>query len=89
MLERQLGFEAPAASYSAEIVMPETTRTTTEDDIGRAGRMLLNLISPVPSSRDDLLRLSGLPPFIALAALSELEIAGRIEAVDGGAYVTA
>ena len=89
VLERQLGFEAPAASYSPDIVMPETTRTATEDDIGRAGRTLLNLISPVPSSRDDLLRLSGLPPFIALAALSELEIAGRIEAVDGGAYVTA
>lgn len=60
-----------------------------EDDIGKAGRMLLKLISPVPTSRDTLLRLSGLPPFVALSALSELEIAGRIAAVDGGAYVLA
>jgi DNA processing protein len=60
-----------------------------EGDIGKAGRTLLKLISPVPTSRDELLRLSNLPPFVALSALSELEIAGRITAVDGGAYVLA
>ena len=88
VLDRQFGFDAPSEAYMPDIVLPTPARTS-DDDIGRAGRTLLALISPVPSSRDDLLRLSGLPPVIALAALSELEVAGRIEAVDGGGYVTA
>ncbi|MBW8734449.1 MAG: DNA-protecting protein DprA [Asticcacaulis sp.] len=84
-LENQFGLSLPATAD--EPAPPEPRRF--EDDIGKAGRTLLKLISPVPTSRDTLLRLSGLPPFVALSALSELEIAGRISAVDGGAYVLA
>ncbi len=87
VLEAQLGFDAPPATYSERAA--SFVPTVSDDDIGQAGRTLLRLVSPVATSRDDLLRLSGLPPFIALAALSELEIAGRITAVDGGGYVTA
>ncbi len=81
-LQNQFGISVVPTTGEAP---PEPQRF--EDDIGKAGRALLKLISPVPTSRDELLRLSGLPPFVALSALSELEIAGRISAVDGGAYV--
>ncbi len=83
-LETPFGLALPPTTGD---IPPEPRRL--EGDIGQAGRTLLKLISPVPTSRDELLRLSGLPPFVALSALSELEIAGRISAVDGGAYVLA
>lgn len=83
-LQNQFGLSVPASTGD----IPAEPRRF-EDDIGKAGRTLLKLISPVPTSRDELLRLSNLPPFVALSALSELEIAGRITAVEGGAYVLA
>jgi DNA processing protein len=83
-LQSQFGLALPPTTGE----IPQEPRRF-EDDIGKAGRTLLKLMSPVPTSRDELLRLSGLPPFVALSALSELEIAGRITAVDGGAYVLA
>jgi DNA processing protein len=90
-LEIQMGFDAPATLYRADFPEPSASLTGNdiEADISQAGKILLGLISPVPTSRDDLLRLSGFAPFVALAALSELEIAGRIEAGDGGTYVRA
>jgi DNA processing protein len=89
-LEAQMGFDSPAPVYRPDF--PEATAAsagTVETDISQAGKMLLGLVSPVPTSRDDLLRLSGFPPYVALAALSELEIAGRIEAGGDGTYVRA
>jgi DNA processing protein len=89
VLEAQMGFDAPPVTYQVDSRPPLPSGQSLEIDISAAGRTLLGLISPTPTGRDDLLRLSGIPPFIALAALSELEIAGLIEAGDGGAYVRA
>ncbi|UDF04565.1 DNA-processing protein DprA [Asticcacaulis sp. AND118] len=48
---------------------------------------LLSLISPVPTPREDLLRLSGAPAHVGLAALGELEIAGLIVTTSDGQYI--
>ncbi len=88
-LEAQMGFDAPPVAYRADAPPVLPIGQSLEVDISAAGRTLLGLISPTPASRDELLRLSGIPPFIALAALSELEIAGLIDAGDGGTYVRA
>lgn len=50
---------------------------------------LLSLISPVPTPREDLLRLSGAPAHVGLAALGELEIAGLIVTTSDGQYIRA
>ncbi len=88
-LENQMGFDAPPIRYRADFpeIPVSFSGRDIENDISQAGKVLLGLISPTPTSREDLLRLSGFAPFVALAALSELEIAGLIEAGDGGAYV--
>lgn len=84
-LDVQIGFSAPASPFDHSRPLSGDI----EADIGKAAKALLQLISPVPMSRDELVRLSGYPAFIALSALSELEIAGRIDAVPGGAYIRA
>ncbi len=76
--EPLLPFEPPAAFESPS-----------EDDIAGLSRRLAGLLSPVPVHRDDLARLAGAPVFAVLGALSELEISGRAEALDGGYYVSA
>jgi DNA processing protein len=43
------------------------------------------LLSPTPVSRDEVIRATGLPAAQVLAALAELELAGRIEFSPGGA----
>lgn len=82
-LDTQMGFDAPPAHFEHD----SPPAGIVEADIAKAGKVLLQLISPVPSGRDDLIRLSGFPAFIALSALSELEIAGLIDSVPGGGYV--
>ena len=77
------GFEAPPASYAAA-----PTGNGLEGDIARASRVLAELLGPTPVHRDELVRLSGMPVFAALSALSELEIAGRAETLDGGYYIS-
>lgn len=81
VLESQMGFSAPQSVYQPF----ESPPAMPEDDIERVAQRLLALVSDTPAHRDDLLRLCGAPSWIGLAALSELEIAGRIQQ-DGGFY---
>jgi DNA processing protein len=62
------------------------TLPQSEDDIARASHKLLDLVGETPVHRDDLLRLCGAQTWIGLAALSELEVAGRIIAGESGFY---
>ncbi len=57
----------------------------TEAAIAVAGKTLKGLIGATPVHRDEVLRLSGAAPSVALAALTELEIAGVIDH-SGGYY---
>jgi len=86
VLDGLLGFSMPALSPHS-FAPPPAPRAITigdaEDDIAAACRRLRAAITATPVSRDDLLRLSGAPAHLALVALSELEIAGVIEASDG------
>jgi len=86
VLDGQLGFSMPQLSpQSFPPTHPQAAMTIVdaEDDIAAACRRLRAAITAMPVSRDDLLRLSGTAPHLALVALSELEIAGVIEASDG------
>jgi len=91
VLDGQLGFSMPPVNPNAfdpVATAPMTSSLAAEDDIAAACRRLRDAITATPVSRDDLLRLSGAPSHIALVALSELEIAGVIEA-HGGLYTRA
>ncbi len=91
VLDGQLGFSMPPVSPNAFDPAPPaaiTSHVPAEDDIAAACRRLRAAITATPVSRDDLLRLSGAPSHIALVALSELEIAGVIDA-QGGLYTKA
>ncbi len=86
VLDGQLGFSMPELTPQNLAPPPAATATIAaqaEDDIAVVCRRLRAAITATPVSRDDLLRLSGAPANIALVALSELEIAGVIEASDG------
>ena len=86
VLEAQMGFNAPEAPEPT-ISLPEiAAQPQNEDDIARISRKLLDLASETPVHRDDLLRLCGAQTWIGLAALSELEIAGRLTTSEGGFY---
>ena len=80
MLESPFGVRAPEADYQPFAAGPDL-----EAGIARAAGVLTELIGETPAHRDDLLRLCGAAAFIGLAALSELEIAGRVRQ-DGGFY---
>lgn len=68
----------------------ESGRDGYEDDADESGatdavrERVAALLSPSPISRDELVRLSGAPARIVLAALVELELAGRCEIDPGG-----
>jgi len=49
-----------------------------------ARRRIAELLSPTPTSRDELARLAGVPPPVAFAALVELSLAGRARLLPGG-----
>ena len=86
VLDGQLGFSMPQLSPQSFAATPPQAAMTivdAEDDIAAACRRLRAAITATPVSRDDLLRLSGAAPHLALVALSELEIAGVIEVSDG------
>ncbi len=85
------GLDEPPADFAPPAApRPDSgPDSSIEDRIVKAARQLLASISPVPVHRDDLIRLTGEPAFIVLAALTELEISGRIDALDGGFYVSA
>lgn len=85
MGEAATGFDAPyfGGFHAAPAANSMPSPAPTEDDIERAVKTLRALIATTPVARDDLLRLSGVPAPAALAALSELEIAGVVEVSDG------
>ncbi|MFT4077043.1 MAG: DNA-processing protein DprA [Asticcacaulis sp.] len=82
VLEGQMGCHAPE-SLPAPVTF---SKPQDEDDLASVSRRLLDLVSETPMHRDDLLRLSNAPAWMGLAALSELEITGRLMAEDGGYY---
>lgn len=84
VLEAQMGFSAPENVATTKFTSLPGPRE--EDDIATISRRLSDLVSETPIHRDDLLRLSGSPTWMGLAALSELEITGRLTASDGGYY---
>lgn len=45
---------------------------------------ILTLLSPAPLSEDDVIRTAGAPPMQVIAALAELDMAGRIDRQPGG-----
>ncbi|MDE2005959.1 MAG: DNA-protecting protein DprA, partial [Rhodospirillales bacterium] len=69
---------APIPLFERAEPVPPPQATPSE-----AGARLLALLSPDPTKVDDLLRRCQLPPSAALAALLELELAGRIETLPG------
>lgn len=83
VLDSQLGFEAPPSPRFAPAGTPDPNA---EAHIAKVSRQLLGLISQTPIHRDELLRLTGAPTWIALASLSELEIAGVVQGHEGGTY---
>lgn len=56
-----------------------------DKDVDSARPTLLELLSPSPTQRDELIRQSGLPTAVCSAALLELELAGQITSLPGGA----
>lgn len=75
----------------AEMLEPEAPYTqaefnwdAAEDDITKAQSALRPLLSPTPTSRDDIIRLSGLSTSIAVAALLEMELMGDINVEPDG-----
>jgi len=68
------GIAEPAETY----VDDETNWSDLEHDIEKAHTVLLELCSPTPTPRDEIVRQSGLPYPVVAAALMELELAGNI-----------
>jgi DNA processing protein len=56
-------------------------------DVDAVREHLARLLSPTPVSRDELVRATGAPVSVVLAALTELALAGRAELLPGG-FVT-
>lgn len=56
----------------------------TDADVDRMREQVAALLSPTPVSRDELVRATGAPAPIVLAALTELALAGRAELLAGG-----
>jgi len=56
---------------------PEFDWQGAQSDIDKARGVIAGLLSPTPTSRDEIIRLSGFPVPIAGAALLELELSGE------------
>ena len=78
VLEGFRGFEAPPAPEFRPEPLAEREADALRERIAA-------LLSPTPASRDELIRASGAPAAHVLAALAELELAGRLEFTAGGA----
>jgi len=61
---------------SGHYVQPEFDWDSAQQDINKAREHLLNLLSPTPTPRDEIIRLSGYSVAIATAALLEMELNG-------------
>ena len=70
---RALDLEEPSKPFSS--VAFDASRA--EAEIMKAKTRVLELLSPTPTSRDDIIRASGLPIPIITAALLEMELAGE------------
>ena len=69
---RALELEEPSESFAPTPFDPKQF----EADIDAAKKRVMNLLSPTPTPRDDIIRASGLPVPIVTAALLEMELAG-------------
>lgn len=69
---RPLGLEEPKDLFDA----PPFDPIRAETDIAKAKLRVLDLLSPTPTPRDDIIRASGLPLPLVTAALLEMELAG-------------
>ncbi len=69
---RALELEEPSESFAPAPFDPKQF----EADIDAAKKRVMNLLSPTPTPRDDIIRASGLPVPIVTAALLEMELAG-------------
>ncbi len=78
----------PRADLFAEFDEPGAPPPRQPSDVD-AGARLLDLLGPAPIALDELLRLSDLPAAAARAALTELELTGRVRRQDGGLIVRA
>ncbi len=81
------GLREPPLPFAATAMLP--LDRADEDDIASVSSRLAGMLSPTPVHRDELARLTGAPVFAVLGALSDLEVSGRAEALDGGFYVSA
>lgn len=78
VLEGFHGFEAPPAPDFRPAPLSDREADALRERVAA-------LLSPTPVSRDELIRASGAPAAHVLAALAELELAGRLEFTAGGA----
>ena len=69
---RPLGLEEPKGQFDS--VPFDADRA--EADIAKAKSRVMELLSPTPTARDDIIRASGLPLPIVTAALLEMELSG-------------
>ena len=70
------GFREPERTYQP---LPMA-----EDDLNTLREEIYRLLSPTPVPRDEIIRATGAPVAAVLAALTELEIAGRLEFGNSG-----
>ena len=55
-----------------------------EDEVAALRERIAELLSPTPTPRDDLVRITGAPAAMVYAALTELALANRAELLPGG-----
>ena len=70
------------ASYGHVRDLPAKDGSVRPDDALR--RRVADLLSPTPVQRDEIVRATGAPAALVLAALVELSLAGRAELLAGG-----
>lgn len=70
---RALGMMEPPEEYN----QAEFDWAGAEQDIDRARKAITNLLSPTPTPRDEIIRLSGFSTAVATAALLEMELNGE------------
>lgn len=75
-LEGVRGFREPERPFAPA--------PATDADVDKMREQVAALLSPTPVSRDELVRATGAPAPIVLAALTELALAGRAELLAGG-----
>lgn len=70
----------PTGAYG----QPEFDWKSAQSDIDKARWVITELLSPTPTSRDEIIRLSGFPVPIAGAALLEMELCGEVHVEPDG-----